>query len=113
MAQEALERIAKLYAIEAEAKALTILQRQVLRQEKAKPLLESLQNWLQDTLTKTAPGGASAKAIAYALKRWPAVSRYADTGHLPIGRVEMQRGGLSFSLSDPPLSFGGASLAKA
>jgi uncharacterized protein YndB with AHSA1/START domain len=32
---------------------------------------------------------------------------------LSQGRVEMQRGGLSFSLSDPPLSFGGASLAKA
>jgi len=84
MAKEALERIAKLYAIEAEAKALTIAQRQVLRQEKAKPLLESLQNWLQETLVKTAPGGASAKAIAYALKRWPALIRYADTGHLPI-----------------------------
>jgi hypothetical protein len=40
--------------------------------------------WLQDTLAKTAPGGASAKAIAYALKRWSALIRYADTGHLPI-----------------------------
>lgn len=85
MAKEALERIAKLYAIEAAAKALTIAQRQALRQEKAKPLLESLHTWLQETLAKTAPGGASAKAIAYALKRWPALIRYADTGHLPIG----------------------------
>jgi len=25
-----------------------------------------------------------AKALDYALKRWPAVIRYADTGHLPI-----------------------------
>ena len=25
-----------------------------------------------------------AKAIDYSLKRWPALSRYADTGHLPI-----------------------------
>jgi transposase len=84
MAQEALERIAELYAIEAEAKGLAIGQRQLLRQEKAKPLLEDLHAWLQDTLARTAPGGASAKALGYALKRWPALVRYADTGHLPI-----------------------------
>jgi transposase len=84
MAQEALERIAKLYAIEAEAKDLGIGQRQLLRQDKAKPLLEDLHAWLQYTLVKTAPGGASAKALGYTLKRWPALIRYADTGHLPI-----------------------------
>jgi transposase len=84
MAQEALGRIAKLYAIEAEAKDLGIGQRQLLRQDKAKPLLDGLHAWLQDTLAKTAPGGASAKALGYALKRWPALIRYADTGHLPI-----------------------------
>ncbi len=33
---------------------------------------------------KTADGGASAKALDYALKRWPSLIRYADTGHLPI-----------------------------
>jgi transposase len=84
MAQEALERIAKLYAIEAEAKDLGIGQRQLVRQDKAKPLLEDLYAWLQDTLGKTAPGGASAKALSYALKRWSALVRFADTGHLPI-----------------------------
>jgi transposase len=75
LAKEALERIAKLYAIEAEAKALTLAQRQVLRPEQAKPRLESLHSWLQDTLVRAAPGGASDKAIAYALKRWPALIR--------------------------------------
>jgi hypothetical protein len=46
MAKEALARIAKLYAIEADGKALTIAQRQVVRQEQAKPRLKSLHNWL-------------------------------------------------------------------
>jgi hypothetical protein len=32
-----------------------------------------------------APGSSSAKAINYILKRWPALCRYAETGHLPIG----------------------------
>jgi transposase len=84
MAVAALEQIADLYEIEAQAKDLSIEQRQRLRQDKAKPLLETMYTWLHETLAKTAPGGASAKALSYALKRWPAVMRYADTGHLPI-----------------------------
>lgn len=84
MAKEALDRIAKLYEIEAEARHYTIEQRLSLRQEKAKPLLDELHAWLLDTLAITAPGGGSAKAVGYALKRWPALIRYADTGHLPI-----------------------------
>jgi len=84
MAYATLEQIADLYAIESQAKDLSIEQRQLVRQEKAKPLLEELHTWLLETLAKTAPGGASAKALGYALKRWPALIRYADTGHLPI-----------------------------
>ncbi len=79
MAYAALEQIADLYEIESQAKNLSIEQRQLVRQDKAKPLLEELHTWLQDTLAKTAPGGASAKALNYALKRWPALIRYADT----------------------------------
>ena len=37
--------------------------------------------WIQ---AKTVNGGASAKALDYALKRWPSLIRYAQTGHLPI-----------------------------
>jgi transposase len=84
MAYAALEQIADLYEIESQAKDLSIEQRQLVRQDKAKPLLDELHTWLHETLAKTAPGGASAKALSYALKRWPAVMRYADTGHLPI-----------------------------
>jgi hypothetical protein len=32
----------------------------------------------------TADGSAAAKALDYTLKRWPALIRYAETGHLPI-----------------------------
>jgi len=84
MAKAALEKIADLYDVEIQEKNLGIEQRQLVRHNMAKPLLEDLHIWLQDTLVKTAPGGASAKALSYALKRWPALMRYADTGHLPI-----------------------------
>jgi hypothetical protein len=84
MALDALLRIGKLYAIEAQAKELDIEARQQLRQEKSQPILKDLHGWLIKTRTLTADGGASAKALDYTLKRWLALIRYAETGHLPI-----------------------------
>lgn len=84
MAWEALQRIGKLYAIEAEAKGVDIETRRQLRQEQSQPVLDALHGWLLNARTNTANGGASAKAMDYTLKRWPALVRYAKTGHLPI-----------------------------
>lgn len=36
------------------------------------------------TLISVAHGGATAKALDYSIKRWPALMRYADSGVLPI-----------------------------
>jgi transposase len=82
--QEALNRIAALYAVEAQGKDLTIAERTQLRQAQAEPLLQSMHDWLRRTRMTVAEGGGTAKAIDYSLKRWPALSRYASNGHLPI-----------------------------
>ncbi len=84
LASEALQRIAFLYAIEAEVKDMGIEDRKRLRQEKSQPALASLYDWLIQARIKSPQGGAAAKAIGYTLKRWPALIRYAETGHLPI-----------------------------
>ncbi len=84
IAQEALSRIAVLYAIEAEGRALTPAERQALRVQKSRPALVGLHDWLQQTRLTTAPNSATAKAIDYSLKRWDALRRYAETGDLPI-----------------------------
>ena len=82
-AAAALERIAELYAIEAQARDATVNVRQHWRQT-AQTHLAAFKTWLDDTRLKTAEGSALAKAIDYSLKRWPALTRYADSGHLPI-----------------------------
>ena len=84
VAQEALTRIGKLYAIEAAGRKLEIAQRQALRQREAKPVLDALFAWLHATRQGVADGSGTAKAIDYSLKRWAAFVRYANSGDLPI-----------------------------
>ena len=46
--------------------------------------MESFHAWLSKTRASTAEGSAIRKALDYSLRRWPALTRYANTGHLPI-----------------------------
>ena len=84
IALEALNRIAALYGIEAQGSDMTVEARTQWRQAQAQPLLDSMQDWLRRTRVMVANGGGLARAIDYSLKRWPALSRYATDGGLPI-----------------------------
>ena len=84
IALEALSRIPALYVIEANARDMAIEARTQWRRERAQPLLDSMHDWLRQTRIMVADGGGLAKAIDYSLKRWPALSRYATDGGLPI-----------------------------
>jgi len=84
IAQEALARIAALYAIEAQGRDMTPAARTLLRREQSVPLLQSMQDWLLKTRVNVANGGGTAKAMDYSLRRWTALSRYAQDGRLPI-----------------------------
>ena len=79
-----MERIAKLYAIERDGKALDTEARNQLRQTHAQPILNELHTWLLSTRITAANGSGLAKALDYSLKRWPALVRYANSGDLPI-----------------------------
>lgn len=84
VAEEALQRIGRLYAIEADGKGLEIAQRQALRAERSLPELQALHDWLVGLRPNIANGSGLAKAIDYVLRRWPSFAGYAQTGHLPI-----------------------------
>ena len=84
IALEALNRIAALYAIERQGQEMNVAARTQWRQEQAQPLLEAMQDWLLRTRVTVANGGGTAKAMDYSLRRWPALSRYATDGRLPI-----------------------------
>ncbi|MES2683858.1 MAG: IS66 family transposase [Pseudomonadota bacterium] len=84
VAEEALRRIAQLYAIEQQAVGMMPLQRHALREQHAVPTLADMHAWLLATQRTVAAGSGTAKAIEHALKRWPALQRYASSGTLPI-----------------------------
>jgi transposase len=84
VAEEALRRIALLYAVEQQGRDMTPEQRCTLRQEHAVPALADLHAWLIATQRSVAAGSGTAKAIDHALKRWAALKRYTDSGILPI-----------------------------
>nr|WP_067286332.1 IS66 family transposase [Marinobacterium profundum] len=90
IAGQAVEYIKQLYDVEREARDLTALERQRLRQDKAKPIADALHHWMQAQRLKIPNGTATANALDYSLKRWAALTRYLDDGALPIdnNRVE-------------------------
>ena len=88
---EAIERIAALYTIEAEIRGSTPEMRRSVRQARAKPLLDSMGTWMEDTLAKLSRKSDTAAAIRYATSRWQALTRYVDDGHLEIDNNAAER----------------------
>jgi transposase len=88
---EAIERIAALYAIEAEIRGSTAEIRQATRQARSQPLLDELRTWLEATLGKLSKKSDTAAAIRYALSRWRALTRYVDDGKLEIDNNAAER----------------------
>ena len=84
VAAEALRRIGQLYAVEQQAAGMPPPQRAALREQHAVPALAELHAWLLVSQRSVAVGSGTAKAIEHALKRWPALQRYASSGSLPI-----------------------------
>lgn len=82
IAEEAIRRIAGLYAVEKQARGQPAEERVRLRQARARPILDDLDAWLQAQLTKLSGKSELAKAIRYALTRMKKLRPYLDHGIL-------------------------------
>ncbi len=91
LAAEALARIAQLYVIETEIRGRSPGERLEVRKARARPLLESMREWLQASLAKLSKKSEVASAIRYALGRWTALMRYSDDGGLEIDNNAAER----------------------
>ena len=84
VAAQAIQRIAWIYRVEADARNLGTEQRLQMRQERSKPLWEELHAWLQLERTRVPDGSAIAKAIDYSLNHWQALSEFLRDGAVPV-----------------------------
>ena len=91
IAEEAIKRIAQLYAVEKEARGQSPDIRQAIRQDKAKPILDDLEAWLHLQLPKISGKTPLASAIRYALTRIKRLKPYLDHGILELDNNTAER----------------------
>jgi transposase len=91
IAEEAIRRIALLYAVEKDARGLTPEERVRLRHDRARPILDDLEAWLQAQLPKISGKSELAKAIRYALTRMRKLRPYLDHGFLELDNNSAER----------------------
>ena len=91
IADQALQRIAALYAIEAGIRGQPPDARRRERQARAGPLLDELHAWFTGLKAKVSAKSELAKAINYSLKRWKALTRYRDDGRIEIDNNAAER----------------------
>jgi transposase len=82
IAIEAIDRIDALFAIEREINGLTSQERLAVRHERSRPLVTALERWLREQRAKLSGQSKTARAIAYSLTRWVALTRFLDDGRL-------------------------------
>ena len=82
IAAETLQRIAALYAIEAEIRGEPPEIRHAVRQARSKPLVEALFTWLEAQLARLPGGSPTAQAIRYALNHRNGLIRFLDDGRI-------------------------------
>jgi transposase len=91
VAEQALQRIAALYRIEAEIRGRPPEERRQQRQARAGPLLKGLHAWLSAMVGRVSAKSELAAAIGYSLTRWQALTRYLDDGRIEIDNNAAER----------------------
>jgi transposase len=87
----AVERIDALFAIEREINGLVPSERLRVRQERSRPLVVELENWLREQRGRVSKNSETGKAINYSLKRWLALTRFLDDGRLCMSNNAAER----------------------
>ena len=91
IAEEAIARIAELYAVEKAVRGAAPEERVQARQEHATPVFEALEAWLAEQLPALSGKTPLAAAIRYALNRLPRLRPYLADGSLEIDNNAAER----------------------
>jgi transposase len=84
LAHQALQRIARIYAVEADIRGRPPDERRRERQRRIRPMLGEMREWLNSTLSRTSARSSVALAIGYSLSNWRALNRFVDDGRIEV-----------------------------
>ena len=91
IANEALQRIAALYRIEADIRGCEPDKRRAVRQERSRPIVAELEPWLREKLALISRKSKLAEAIRYGLSHWDGLTRFLDDGRIEIDSNTVER----------------------
>lgn len=84
--EKMLDFIGELYLVEKQAREtnMSSQERYDLRQEKSKPILQEMKEWLDENINLVTPDSKIGKAIQYMVGQWAKLSCYANNGLVEI-----------------------------
>jgi transposase len=91
VAVEVLQRIAALYKIEDEVRGAPAAQRQQIRHEQSRVIVDDLRVFLEAKNRQVSAKAKLGEAIRYALTRWDGLSRFLDDGHVDLDSNAVER----------------------
>jgi transposase len=91
IAKDALERIGTLYDIEREIAGQSAEGRRHVRQRRSRPRVQAFRTWCETHLARIPAKGDLAKAMRYALNRWPAFTLFLEDGRVAIDNNAAER----------------------
>ena len=91
IAEEAVKRIAALYAIESGIRGEPAEERQRVRHEQSRPLVVAMHAWLTEQLSRIPGASTLAKAIRYALNHWSGLVLFLEDGRLELDTNTVER----------------------
>jgi transposase len=108
IAREALERIGRLYDIEAAINGERLEHRHAKRQQNSRPQVEAFRAWCERQLARIRGKSDLAKAMRYALNRWDSFTLFLDDARVAIDNNAAERAIRPISLGRKNFLFAGS-----
>jgi len=108
IATEAVARIAALYEIENQIRGRSPDERRAVRNERSRPLLDSMREWLEASLSKLSKKSETSAAVRYTLTLWDALMRFCDDGRIEIDNNAAERALRSVAIGRKNFLFAGS-----
>ena len=86
-----LTRVAALYAIEAEIRGQPAEHRRRVRQDRSRPIVEALHDWLHAHIDRVSGASDLAKAMRYAIRHWAGLVAFLDDGRIEMDTNMVER----------------------